>query len=52
MSTHLHKFEKILRIATAVADDSYDLPNTSIFVNPLSSFVQGTTMELKLVNTH
>ena len=52
MSTYLHKFENILRIATAVTDNSCDLPNTSIFVNPISIFVPGTTIELKLANKH
>ena len=52
MSTHIHKFEKILLFATAVTDDSSNLPNTSIFVSPISIFVLGRTIELELANTH
>ena len=52
MGTHIHKFEKILPIVTAVTDDSSDLPNTSIFVSAASIFVPSTTIDLELANTH
>ena len=52
MSTNIQKFEEILPIASGVANDSSDLPNTSIFVSPTSIFVSAGTTQLELADNH